>query len=1264
VVKSIFRPAVYRAAVGVPEDLNTEDASEYIKTAYDALKNPDGSFKNWNDPDGLSSFYLNLSDLPDIRSSIRDWINTFLKSHSLFQNNNNRELYDKIKTRLASYLRSGNFKDVSDAYYVFNNTIYDIYQEERNQLLGSYASLVKEAKAQLNNPELSESAKTALNSFIIRMDSNKMKDLISKAQEVIESKLNDIGLKQEINRLSKNISESIKSTFGIIADPADIVNEIKTEIIPNLDNNPNNIQNQINELLSTTAVSDDSRIMRVIGSLTELIQKQNAITSQIEMADPLINAMANGIEALGPSMEDISNRDLIKQIGKIKLILEGKEDIAAKTDNIKQQVSNELASYKQQIASEIINTFGEQGKLPSIKSAESMSARGIGKNWNKFKLSLMLPDTIGYALTGWITNSKLVELIHNVYESLSKQSDLYNNMQKRLFAVMDQTGINSKGNDDLIKEVEIVVYENEKPVKVSLKMDTILRLYSMSKNILSYENLSNNGITADTINQINELLSKPENQKYKQYADSVIALMKDSLKQSSDSYFNRFGISLNPTISSFDYFDINSGNPYSSLAADDARRVSEAVLSLANLSGVGRKQEEQLPFDFENLSFSKQIEKCFNSASRYMLYGDTSFLSNVLDDKDVSEAMEQRYPGSKEALTNWLNEITGKLNADNSVFATIIQWMRSNIAKYTLHFNPTTVLNQLPSWFNGITKIVQDGNFEPAVLTSLWYGIKHPIALHDEIANLSSYMRTRMAHATGADLTSVDYGLRDFNSFFTDAMKKDYYEDQLKMLNDYYKGNIPSKVKQGLLAFWNMDNTRLYKSIQWLGAGMMRYTDMAVADSVWNVAYLSSLRKSEKSAILESGKKVVSRDWLTDKVQADAIKYADSVIRDTQSITDMRIMPALYRSKGIARLFTLFRGPLSQSTNLIYNTVGKMTSEVRANQMRIEGKEPSLDLAGNIFGLTSYIVAQGTLFTLIENYGVPAFAYNLFLSAFGSGDDDDKKKETESLPYRWRASRFVSNMTGQLWGSIPILGDVASGVLEYGAETYLDAPRGISSTNQSKTSSGVIKDIIDRALKVPAFRPLQSVSTSVSSLKTTDIATTVALLKGLPIGAMVRAWKNYDSGLLDATHDPRLLFTSAYMLNLNDLYPASSTIGTPLFGLDILLRDYYREHPDDINNRITKLNDGQRLVIDDTGKYVYLTGAEQKQYKETAIQDFEAAMTGLGMSPLLDPHEVPNWSLSKENVDAIVKAWTRSKAHAMSQIKQDVIFHILNNEER
>jgi len=278
--------------------------------------------------------------------------------------------------------------------------------------------------------------------------------------------------------------------------------------------------------------------------------------------------------------------------------------------------------------------------------------------------------------------------------------------------------------------------------------------------------------------------------------------------------------------------------------------------------------------DLRKLTFGFQQVSHFTTH-----YEAVRSIRKVLEDSEINKAVRAKLgPEYHKEMTRWLDDVAtaGMKQQDFDQFDGVVQYLRTGVTTAIMGFSVTTKVSQLFGYATSIAVLGRspDGKFSGRTGAD-WMSLgaeqylRNPARAERDVTRLSGEMRHRMAN-TDRELAH--------------AM------DRISRQSE----GLPSKSRQ-LFLDWNRASLKAIGGTQFY----------AVDIPTWIAGYNKGLYEG--------------------MTEADAVNYADSVLRTSQATGHEKDLSHLQRRKGFARVVTMF----SSYTMLLYNLMRQTGRDAR-----------------------------------------------------------------------------------------------------------------------------------------------------------------------------------------------------------------------------------------------------------------------------------------------------------------------------------------------
>lgn len=462
------------------------------------------------------------------------------------------------------------------------------------------------------------------------------------------------------------------------------------------------------------------------------------------------------------------------------------------------------------------------------------------------------------------------------------------------------------------------------------------------------------------------------------------------------------------------YFPLNNVQS-SDLMSDANRSLSQRFSNYMNKDFL--KERTGSSSSFKNFNFLDSFTKYIQDTEHYIAFNDSiKQARKILFDPEIKDLMTRISPEAYSQLREWVEaNAAGKIANTDKFLGYLTTKIRTNFYIQALS-GPITAFKQIPGFMQGMGRVehkyILEGLGELA--TGRWEGYKN------FLNNLSKEMPVREESLTReiAEINEM-YGIKKFIPYSSS-----------KIMNFF------SKVKM---------------SQNWL----MTQSDKLWAGSLGYCKYKEVFAKTKNKEL--------------------AIKEADDLIRQTQSIGGLVDLPAMMRGGGVSRMFTVF-------TNQINNIMNEVFSDF-TYRYKTEGiPKVSLDLF--------YTIAASNFLLGILQKGFTVPDWEEWLQIAGNNT---------------------------IWGSYPII-NKAMDAIAYGSENLIKA---VKNEKMSKKDFFV-------SLVPPELSSAERVLKALANANATEAAKGIAAFYGIGVLPLSKAYKGWDDFV--ETGDPRYLLYSSQAL--------------------------------------------------------------------------------------------------------------------------------------
>jgi hypothetical protein len=496
---------------------------------------------------------------------------------------------------------------------------------------------------------------------------------------------------------------------------------------------------------------------------------------------------------------------------------------------------------------------------------------------------------------GWFVNFKRdTTFLRTIVDGLNNACD---DQAKRQFAYKDfydgNYRVGKSSNWYTKPQFKFEFDDNGAVKKFDLSADTLMAIYAHSQNIKNMNHLLTTfevqGISTENapkvIAKCIELL--PEEQKKMvdaqlEYNDNVVYKWLDGI------FYKQFGIHM-PKEERFFWISNLDRDNIPDLGIDEVATRSRFVYRGMTKARTG----STLPFT--ELKYFDTLRKGMDQSIYYVAFSDyVRGLNKYLYNDTVKKTMNDiNVDMSRQIRENWIptiarervpvNETIDKLTTNIRTVSAVVA-LGARIPTLAVQFSalplaiPFMDLRDLPYIFN--------------------YAL-NPLGIHDEIKNLSVFMRDRGTHNIEREMKTIGgMAAHDiFDKLFALDIDKSQFKDVVSDI---------AHLRKGLVSGTYDISKELYKTTSRLALAPMMLLDQAIAESVWWGRYNGQLTKHGDQQL--------------------AIREANYVVRNTQYMNDIRYMSEIYKHPML-RLFTLFKGPQNQIMSLGFQALSKSITD-------------------------------------------------------------------------------------------------------------------------------------------------------------------------------------------------------------------------------------------------------------------------------------------------------------------------------------------------
>jgi len=401
-------------------------------------------------------------------------------------------------------------------------------------------------------------------------------------------------------------------------------------------------------------------------------------------------------------------------------------------------------------------------------------------------------------------------------------------------------------------------------------------------------------------------------------------------------------------------------------------------------------------------------------------------VTRLLDSPTVSQALNRIDPSAvKGMLTPWLQRaakqiVETPIMGDGRT-SRVLSALRSRAGAALMFANVSNSIQQVSGFVSAFSKLKSDG-MSSHMMQAAAQLIAHPKEMKAAVAGKSIYMATRMDGEIAA---------------MTDAMN-----DILLKPSLYEKSQS-----------WAMRHSYFLQSA----------LDNTTGPIIWTAAYNGALEKGH--------------------ADAEAVRYADSVIRQTQGANSAEDVSRIETGPAYARVFTQFIGYF----NMLANTNATALKQIAGEMGLKKG-------AGKALG----VVFFGVL--------APIWVAEAIAQAFKGGPDD---KDHDGYLDDWLAAVFGMGTIKGLLAQVPFIAQVGQVVVN----------RFNTNPADDRFSLSPAVSLLESAASVPYDIYKQIVDGAHMQKLVRDSAALVSLATGLPAAAVARP-VGYAAGIADNKINP------------------------------------------------------------------------------------------------------------------------------------------------
>ena len=460
-----------------------------------------------------------------------------------------------------------------------------------------------------------------------------------------------------------------------------------------------------------------------------------------------------------------------------------------------------------------------------------------------------------------------------------------------------------------------------KPYFVNEKYPTMTRSRAMwvYANSQHEDNLRHLHATGYTDQDIAAIVGSLED-KYKRVVDRIIDYFDQEIYPIINAaYRERFGKDL-PRVEGR-YFpimfleDVAAQDPleYLDVEMDRTRRRNIPVEPESGMT-MPRKKGVQ-PFDEDYADFFTVVGRHLWRSAHYAAFKNPiARIKAYLTDDRIRQTIKAVY-GRRlyRVLTRWLEHLAwGKdVARDYEAWEDVAAFMRQNFALATLGINLVSALKQPVSFMLGAEEIgpVAAAEGLMRMIKGPEPGYKGPLGAWRFVKEKSVMMRKRDA-----------------------GFNKELYE----MRSGREPGLLP---KHPLL-----------RKLRDLPMELIRALDRATVTALWLGAYYK----------VKSSGQINGREIPVHKIEEEAIKYADRVIRRTQPMAGIENLADFYRGSELKKMFTIFSNQLNQNFNVAVERFEKFYGDLRKygiTDRRTAQTLWNLSQLALIFLMSSYLIS-------------------------------------------------------------------------------------------------------------------------------------------------------------------------------------------------------------------------------------------------------------------------------------------------------------------
>ncbi|MDP0496042.1 MAG: hypothetical protein Q7Q73_07505 [Verrucomicrobiota bacterium JB024] len=337
---------------------------------------------------------------------------------------------------------------------------------------------------------------------------------------------------------------------------------------------------------------------------------------------------------------------------------------------------------------------------------------------------------------------------------------------------------------------------------------------------------------------------------------------------------------------------------------------------------------------FEKLSFYETAVKGAVNAEHMIAYGEAlKEVNAMLNQKDVRTAMKNASPQAMRELRFWLGDVArGRMRSPNDPVNKVVEMLRRNASTALMGLNVFVALKQPASLFPAL----RQGPTGRILRTSLEFSTNWAEAYRaiSEARQKSPFLRARANRLTAELNEMMERG--QVRSILGHKKTMDAFRD--------------------------------------LSFAPMQFVDGMTAGTVWVAQYRESL---------ENG-----------ATEAQAIKAADTLVRNTQSTNDLLNAARVYRSGGMVKALFTF----TTDINMAFNNL--IADYKRGDRTAMK------------------LLASVGMYWMMPALWMVAINALRDWSFYSLGDDDREKRLQDDYLMRSVGGEFI----GQSFGAIPLLG--------------------------------------------------------------------------------------------------------------------------------------------------------------------------------------------------------------------------------------------------